>query len=350
MTGRPGALFTRPDYLDPLEQSGCAGPERGWVRVPLEGAEAVPVYAKSHSWGEFVFDFEIAAAYRGHGLRYYPKLVCCVPFTPVPGPRLFAGEASAARHAAAALESGGRTHSSAHVLFCTEDEAALLRDRGWIGRLQFRYAWHDRGYAGFDAFLEALPGKRRKNIRRERKAVAATGLHIAWRAGSTFDDEEWTRIHALYASTYEMRGQQPYFDARCLRAWAQSFGEAMPFCVASKAGQIVAMAFFFRDETTLYGRHWGSAVDVKGLHFELCYYQGIDYALRHRLTRFDAGVQGEHRLLRGFEPEFSYSAHWFAHEAFRGAIARAFDQETAALGARMRHLRERYAAADDEGV
>jgi uncharacterized protein len=347
MAGPSGALFTSREYLEPLEGSGCVSPESGWTPVPirLPGGAWAPCYGKSHSWGEFVFDFELAAAYRDQGLRYYPKLVCCVPFTPVPGPRLLATDAQGRKDLAAALiERTREGYSSTHVLFATEEEAALLRSAGWATRLQLRYGWTNAGYADFDGFLSRLSSKRRKNIRRERKAVAASGLQISWQEGAGFSASEWTRIHALYASTYQVRGQPPYLNLQCLRAWAENFGSAMQFCLARREADIVAMAFFFRDEETLYGRHWGAAEAQSGLHFELCYYQGIEYCIHHRLARFDAGVQGEHRLLRGFGPEFTHSAHWFVHDGFRAAIERAFHRETSLLRAHVEQLR-----ADEAG-
>jgi len=339
----PGALFVSPQYLQPLEQLGCATPETGWTAAPLTmAAGAAPCYRKSHSWGEFVFDFEFAAAYRDHGLRYYPKHVCCVPFTPVSGPRLLAPSDDARRELATALvERAAREKmSSVHVLFALPEEIELLRSLGWLPRAQMRYAWTSAGDASFEEFLARLSSKKRKNIRRERAAIAESGLSIEWCAGDALSDDEWSRVFSLYASTYQMRGQPPYLTPGCLRAWARNFGASMQLCLARRDGRISAMAFYFRDETTLYGRHWGSEVDVPGLHFELCYYRGIEYCIEHRLERFDAGVQGEHRLLRGFAPELSWSAHWFAHAGFRAAIGEALARETRLLIARVEALRD----------
>src|SRR5581483_11326289 len=332
------SLFTSAGYLGPLEES-CATPKHGWTPAPVRLADGswAPAYRKTHSWGEFVFDFEFAAAYQERGLRYYPKLVCSVPFTPVPGPRLLAASEAGRRDLARALiDRAGET--SAHILFLPESELAIAESLGFLPRAQLRYGWTNAGYASFDHFLSRLSSKRRKNIKRERAAIAATGLQIVWRGAGEI--AEWSRIHALYASTYEMRGQPPYLTAACLRAWASHFAHAMQLCLAYDGDEIVAMAFFFRDGDTLYGRHWGAARDIPGLHFELCYYRGIDYAIANRLQRFDAGVQGEHRLLRGFEPELSHSAHWFAHRGFHAAIGEALARESAALRARLQRLRE----------
>ncbi len=318
-----------------MTRSGCVGTGSGWTPAPLrlaEGAQA-PCYLKTHSWGEFVFDFQIAQTYEQQGLAYYPKLVCCVPFTPVPGPRLLAAD-DAGRHA---LAEALLTHaeqlsaSSAHVLFPASADIAVLHAQGWLQREQMRYLWRNRGYADFDAFTDALSSKRRKNIRRERNQIAAAGFDIRWTRGDALTPAEWRSVGQLYASTYRVRGQAPYLNLECLQLWAARLGERMQFCLARRDGELCAMAFFFRDGTTLYGRHWGANVDDPLLHFELCYYSGIEYAIAHRLHCFDAGVQGEHKLLRGFDPERAYSMHHFRHRRMHQAVARYFAHEREAL-------------------
>lgn len=322
-------LFTQDAYLKPLEDSGCVSPARGWTPQHLG---RTPCYVKTNSWGEFVFDFQIARAYAQHGLDYYPKLTCCVPFTPVPGSRLLADAAAGKR--ALAQELADRTlqqrFSSAHILFLPEDESALLSP-DWLTRAQPRYVWRNRGYTSFEDFLAQLPGKQRKNIRRERRAIADSGLQIRWQTGNSLSAAEWQRVHAFYASTYQMRGQEPYLNLACLQAWAENFGERMLFCVAADASGPVAMAFYFRDGVSLYGRHWGAGAHYAQLHFELCYYQGIEYCVAHGLSHFDAGVQGEHKLNRGFDRELSHSAHWYADPRFRSAIADFYAAERRAL-------------------
>jgi predicted N-acyltransferase len=324
-------LFTDPAYIDALERSGCASPANGWTPRHLDGAHGrVVCYEKNHSWGEFVFDFELARVYRQMGLRYYPKLVACAPFTPVPGPRLLAAD-DAGRLALARqlrdLAADGR--SGAHVLFVDPHELSLLESDGWIARAQPRYVWRAHGAQDFDGFLATLNSKKRKNIRAERRKLGA--FDIGWCPGASLNDDEWRRAFALYANTYAQRGQEPYLNLACLRAWAAAFGERMQFCVARHGGRIVAIAFFFEDGDTLYGRHWGADAHYDALHFELCYYQGIDRCFARGLTRFDAGVQGEHKLARGFAAELAYSAHHFVHAGLREAIARAFGDERARL-------------------
>lgn len=334
VTSSSYGLFTDPLYLDALETSACIGADSGWRPLPLvlDGVGRLPCYEKDHSWGEFVFDFQIAQAYARHRLAYYPKLVCCVPYTPVPGPRLLAADASGQRALAAALvehaQQGG--HSGAHILYLPEHEAALLPEP-WLRRVQPRYVWRHRGETTFEDLLDRLPSKQRKNIRRERRRVEQSGLDIQWHRADQLADDEWPRLYTLYASTYEARGQVPYLNLACLRLWAHSFGERMMFCIAREHGIALAMAFFFEDQGSLYGRHWGAARHVDGLHFELCYYQGLERCLQRGLLHFDAGVQGEHKRTRGFEPELSHSAHWFAHEGFREAIAPAFAAERSAI-------------------
>jgi predicted N-acyltransferase len=336
------ALFTSNDYLDPLERHGSVGASSGWTPLALNlaGELRAPTYLKTHSWGEFVFDFQIAQAYAQRGLAYYPKLVCCVPYTPVPGPRLLAADDPGRAVVAEGLVDGARRHgaSGVHVLYPHAADAEVLDALAWLRREQLRYVWHNRDYADFDAFTAALSSKRRKNIRRERRLVAEQGLEIGWQRGDAFSDGEWTRVYALYARTYHQRGQTPYLALGCLQDWARAFGARMQFCTARRKGEIVAIAFFFVDGDQLCGRHWGSAADDELLHFELCYYQGIDYAIRHRLEVFDAGVQGEHKLLRGFDPLTVPSFHWYAHVGFSRAIAAFYAEEREQVAAHCRAL------------
>lgn len=324
-----GALFTTAEYLQPLEATGCAVPATGWQRLPqLPG----PWYAKGHSWGEFVFDFAWAQAHERLGLPYYPKLLCAIPFTPVTGPRL--GRDAAATAALAVEFARDHRLSGAHVLFLPDEEAAVLASGGWLRREQLRFTWSNQGYADFDGFLAAMAGKKRRNIQQERRALAAHGLTVEWRTARQVEDGEWERLHALYARTYEVRGQEAYFSAECLRSWADSFPDEMLFCLArDPAGTLCALAYFFRDRDALYGRHWGCAQDFAFLHFELCYYQGIEWCIREGLSRFDAGVQGEHKLARGFLPGRALSAHWIAHEGLRSRLGQVLERERALVAA-----------------
>ncbi len=314
-----GSLFLQPAYLNALSQSGCVDASCGWQALASAGPA---LYLKAHSWGEFVFDFEIAQAYQRVGLNYYPKLVCAVPFTPVPGPRLCGR--SAAHLQTLAVEQGA---SSAHVLFTLEQERDQLLADGWLRRQDLRYVWHNQAYADFEDFLAALQSKKRKKLRAERRAVNQLGLQIEWCDAAQLSSEDWAKVYALYARTYAVRGQSPYLNQACLQAWGQAMPQAMKFCLARDQQQIVAMAFYFQGVDTLYGRHWGCAFEADKLHFELCYYQAIEHCIREGLQLFDAGVQGGHRLLRGFEPILTDSVHWYAENRFHQALDAAFAHE-----------------------
>ncbi|MGB1556961.1 MAG: GNAT family N-acetyltransferase [Oceanococcaceae bacterium] len=338
-----GELFTQPAYLQALQSSACK--ETGWLPAGPTGLD----WLKSHSWGEFVFDQAFAQAYERAGGAYYPKWVRAVPFSPVPGPRLGPNPAStAAKLLGQAGEAGA---SGAHVLFLPETELTSLDPQQWLQRLDLRYVWHNRSYADFEAFLSALSSKRRKSIRAERRKVGAHALQIRWCPAGELSEAQLHRAYALYASTYQMRGQQPYLQPDCLQAWAQALPEQMLFCLAEDVqGLMQAMAFFFRDSAHLYGRHWGAAGDWDALHFELCYYQGMDYCLREGLQLFDAGVQGQHRLLRGFEPEFSHSVHHFFHPELHRAVGAYLEREGSALRAEAQFLREQHLAYKDSSA
>ncbi|HEY0973885.1 MAG TPA: peptidogalycan biosysnthesis protein [Solimonas sp.] len=317
------SLFTQPAYLEPLIDSGCVGPETGWTPLAPPG-----VYRKAHSWGEFVFDHAFAEAYARHGLDYYPKLTVCTPFTPVPASRVASREQAGALQALATEQAA----SGVHALFLPEQEARQLEQAGWLRREQARYVWRQRGHADFDGFLAALNHKRRKNIRHERRQIAEAGYRIEWRRAAELDAALWTRVFAHYVDTYRARGMAPYLNLDCLRRWARVFPEAFWFCLAFHGDDCVAMAWYFEDGDRLCGRHWGSDGGHALLHFELCCYQGIARAIERGLSLFDAGVQGTHKLLRGFDAERSHSAHWFAHEGFREAIGRYLQRERIAIG------------------
>lgn len=345
MTDTRGHLFTEPAFIGPV--IAHASSDQGWSRIRLaefRDESLGPLWLKSHSWGEFVFDQAFARAYQEHGASYYPKLVSAIPYTPVPGPRLGAQ----AQHAAEALRNfcDEQTLSSAHVLFLPDHEAKAVMEPHWLRREDIRFVWRNRSFNHFDDFLALLSSKKRKNIRAERRKIAAYGFDIGWQSAAEITDLEWRRIYALYASTYEMRGQRPYLGESCLRQWGENHSQNMLFCTARQESEILAMAFFFRDGTHLYGRHWGAARDWPGLHFELCYYRGIDYAIGERLALFDAGVQGGHRLLRGFEPEISTSLHYFRDARFAEAIRSYLDRERVAVQAQYAELLASYGLGD----
>jgi len=322
--------FIRHGFLAALETSNSASSEHGWQPSHLllyddqdTLAAAAPLYSKHHSYGEFVFDFAWANAYRQLGLSYYPKLVNAIPFTPVVGPRLLARDHSAraalARHLTTLAD--GQRYSSLHTLFADASSRDTLSQAGASLRRDCHYRWYNRGYHSFDDFLSALTSKRRKEIRRERRRMAAADVHVEVLTPERMSPHLQTTLYAYYARTYAVRGQMPYLTPTFFDQLHQRLpGQALYF-VAYHRRQPVGMAFMLRDDATLYGRHWGCAHDYHSLHFETCYYAGIEYCIEHNLQCFDAGAQGEHKLRRGFEPLATWSTHIMAEPRLSAAVA-----------------------------
>ncbi|CAM5274546.1 GNAT family N-acetyltransferase [Rhodanobacter lindaniclasticus] len=325
-----------------------AGPAWGWQPHHLglydDGhhlVAAAPVYLKGNSHhGEFVFDWSWANAWERAGGEYYPKLLCGVPYSPVPGPRLLAGTPALQRTLVAAMreEAGRLGLSSAHANFLLASETAAFGD-DWLARSDVQFHWHNRGYRHFPDFLAALNHKKRKNILRERQQVAASGLAIEWRSGDTLADDEWDRVHALYEATFDDKGNHAVLTAAFFRRLGE-LGPLAQLALARAGGGIVAMALFLQGDGVLYGRYWGATLDVPALHFELCYYRGIEYAIARQLRRFEPGAQGEHKLARGFLPARTQSRHWLAHAGFRAAVANALAREASAMDAYAEELRQ----------
>ena len=327
-----GALFLRHAFLAGLEQSGCIAAETGWesAHVLLTDAQglaaAAPAYLKTHSYGEFVFDFSWAQAYARAGLEYYPKLVVAVPFTPATGPRLLVRPGLdpvtlkrrlLVRLAALARERGA---SSAHVLFPDDADTAALDEAGWLGRRDCQFHWHNRGYTSFDHYLASFTADKRKKARRERRRVAEMGIGFETWTGEQLADERLDTVYALHRNTFLRHGHEPYLTRAFFAHAARTFGQAFIVKAALWRGALVACAIFFRSADTLYGRYWGAAADFHSLHFETCYHQGIEYCIEAGLARFEPGTQGEHKVARGFEPAQTRSAHLILDERFRAAI------------------------------
>ncbi len=339
-----GNPFVSHAFLRALEDGNCIRTAWGWrphhLTLSADGAlvAAAPLYLKTNSHGEYVFDFSWAQAWQRAGGRYYPKLLNAVPYSPVPGPRLLAGnDAHSYAHKLALVQAMREEArrlglSSVHADFLhAEDAAAFDADDGqWLARTDIQFHWHNRGYPHFPAFLATLAHKKRKNILRERAAVAASGLAIEWRDGATLTAAEWQRVHDLYAHTFDTKGNQPTLTAAFFRTLGH-LDVGAQLALARRDGEIVAMALFLRSADVLYGRYWGSVVEQPGLHFELCYYRGIDYAIKEQLTRFEPGAQGEHKLARGFLPARTQSRHYLVDGAFRAAVAAALREESAAV-------------------
>ena len=329
-------------FLTALEAHGCVGDGTGWQPQVLtcrstngQLRAAAPAYAKHHSHGEFVFDWAWARAAESVGLRWYPKLLVAAPFSPVPGPRLLGAERdpAAAGELVAQLEAivEARGWSSAGVNFCSAGDSAVLEQAGWLKRFDWQFHWRNRGYRDFNDFLDGLKRKARKNIRAERRKVTEAGWEFQWKNGREMNAEDLELIDRCYQSTFALYGNlpalNPAFFARC----ARSFGEHFLACFARRAGQPLAMAAFWRDATRLYGRYWGSLDETRDVHFETCYYQGIDYCIEHGLEWFEPGAQGEHKIRRGFLPRETRSYHYIRHPGLRTGIARYLAAEAEAL-------------------
>ena len=328
--------FVRHEFLSALHDTGCAAPDTGWAPHYLllqhgeQLAGAVPLYLKSHSRGEYVFDYAWADAFERHGLRYYPKLLAAVPFTPVGGPRLLAtGPAERLALARGLIElARGLEVSSLHVLFPDARDLAALREAGYLVREGVQFHWNNAGYADLDAFLAALNHDKRKKIRQDRKKVQAAGIRYRWLRGAQVDAEALAFFYRCYRHTYFAHGNPPYLSAEFFRRVHAAQPDALVLILAERDGEPVAAALNMQGGDTLYGRYWGALEFVAGLHFETCYLQSIDYCIRHGLARFEGGAQGEHKMARGLLPAPTWSAHWIADARFAAAIEDFLGRET----------------------
>jgi len=338
--GGPENPFVSHAFLDALEQSGSVGRKAGWLpqHLVIEDAAgtihaAAPLYVKSHSQGEYVFDHGWAEAYDRAGGRYYPKLQVAAPFTPVPGPRLLVRPGAHEKEARAALisalisalETSGM--SSLHVTFPTRAESDLLEQAGFLARIGVQYHWINDGYAEFGDFLAALNSRKRKAIRKERAAVTDYGLAIRACEGAELTAKHWDAFFAFYMDTGGRKWGRPYLTRDFFARIADSLSDRIVLMLAEKNGQLVAGALNLKGPQALYGRNWGCLEDYRFLHFELCYYRAIDYAIAHKLPRVEAGAQGEHKIQRGYLPTETCSSHWIADPRLRAAISDFLDHE-----------------------
>lgn len=332
--------FVHHAFLSALERHGCASPQTGWTpaHVVAEDASgrlvaATPAWFKTHSWGEFVFDFSWAQAAERAGIRYYPKLVCAIPFTPVTGPRLGVRPGVPVAPARAALVSGLREAaaadgaSSLHALFLQPAERDVFLTAGCEERRDIQFHWYNANYGNFEDFLAVLRHDRRKKILRERRRISDAGLRLRWDRGAALSDAEWRSVYELYAHTYLERGEYPYLSLEFFLDYSRQPGDALRVVSVHDGTRRVAVAIFLEGGDTLYGRHWGAAAYYDSLHFETCYYQGIEYCIDHRLRHFDAGAQGGHKLVRGFVPSETCSVHWIADPRLAAAVARSLRAE-----------------------
>ena len=343
-------------FLSALEDSGSASADSGWLPRHLavrdEAGELVacaPLYLKSHSYGEYIFDWGWADAYERAGGRYYPKLQSAVPFTPVTGRRLLVRDdlAPALRDdlfhalAEAMMTLAGRLGvSSLHVTFPTKDEWRRFGELGMLLRKGQQFHWENRNYADFDGFLADLASRKRKGIRKERASVAKHGLDFRWLGGADLSEAHWDAFYGFYRDTTDKKWGQNYLNREFFSLLGERMGDHIVLIVAEKAGRPVAGALNFRGADTLYGRNWGCNTDYKFLHFEACYYQAIEYAIQKGLKWVEAGAQGPHKVQRGYLPRTTYSAHWIADPAFRDAIGRFLDDERLSIEEEMQFLNE----------
>jgi predicted N-acyltransferase len=329
--------FVSHAFLSGLEHCGCLREEWGWTPHHLtlwEGDQliaAAPGYRKTNSHGEFVFDHAWAHAYARNGIEYFPKWLCAVPYSPVTGPRLLAtGAAHRQRLLEAMRTLCGTDFSSAHVNFHSEPDTTF--GGKWLARIDVQYHWQNAaGWGTFDDFLAAFDHRHRKNIRQERAKFARAGIGFRVIHGDEASDADLATMHGFYLQTFAEYGNHPALTLPFLRHLARAMPRSLVLVLAERGGEAVAGALCLRGGDTLYGRYWGASEHIPGLHFETCYYQGIEYCLREGLTRFEPGAQGEHKLARGFLPTLVHSHHWIAHEGFREALRDWCAQETASV-------------------
>lgn len=334
--------FLQHAFLTALEDSGSVGGRTGWLpshrlcrdeqgRVQA----ALPAYVKQHSYGEYVFDHGWADACRRAGIGYYPKLLGAVPFSPVTGTRLL-GDARAAAELIDTLASGLTDEglSSLHINFTSlACDAVMAQRQGWLERLGCQFHWHNRGYRDFQDFLDALSSRKRKQMRKEREQVAGQGIDFDWRGGHELSEADWDFVYHCYANTYHARGQAPYLKRDFFSLLAERMPEMLRVVFARQHGRPLAMAFSLVDGDTFYGRYWGCLAEFDRLHFETCFYQGMELAIAEGLARFDAGAQGEHKLIRGFEPVITRSWHYLCHPGLHAAVAEFLEQERSGVRA-----------------
>jgi predicted N-acyltransferase len=343
--GAAGNPFARHEFLAALENSRSVGRAAGWEpryltlhddRGLAAGAAA---FVKTHSYGEFVFDFAWARGYERLGRRYYPKLTLAAPFTPATGPRLLV-RADLDRDELAArllgeLERHAASHglSGVHALFLDEAARAACARRGWLLRRDCQFHWINRGYTSFEHYLATFTAEKRKKARRERRRVAEAGVHFETRLGGELDEPLLDRIYALHRDTFLRHGHEPYLTREFFGEVSRTMPESLMVKLACRGRGVVAAAIFFLGADTLFGRYWGAAADYHSLHFEACYHQGIEFCIERGIARFEPGTQGEHKVSRGFEPAISWSAHYIADPAFRAAIGEYLEREGAAVDA-----------------
>jgi len=342
--------FLRYAFLSALHETGCADLDAGWGVEYLtlwrgdDLVGAMPLYRKFHSYGEYVFDWAWADAYRRNGVDYYPKLLSAIPFTPVTGPRLIARDAPTGIALAKAVMDHAHASelSSLHVLFPErDDEADALETVGCMRREGVQFHWTNAGYADFDAFVDTLERKRRKNIRAERRKVAEAGVRVRRVEGRDATDDDWRFFARCYANTYRAHYSTPYLNLKFFRRIAAAMPENLLLVIAERDGTPIASSLVVFNASTLYGRYWGEVEHVPCLHFECAYYQPLEFCIERGIGLFEGGAQGEHKMARGFLPVKTRSLHWLAHPAFAEAIEHFLAREAIGIGHYVDELNER---------
>ncbi len=343
--------FLRHEFLCALEQTGCVGEGTAWQPNHLLAFDddrkligALPLYIKYDSRGEFVFDWGWAHAYEQAGLTYYPKLVCAVPFTPVTGQRLLVEQSAPFVETANALLAGAQAvghrigASSLHILFPTDSEQRFISEAGLHRRKGYQFHWTNQGFDCFDGFLETFTSAKRKKVRRERRRIAEAGIRFEHLRGDELSEPDWDAVFEFYSRTFLRRGRPPYLNRAFFAQVSRTMPENLVVIVARYGKDPIATAICFRSNDALFGRYWGSLADFHSLHFEACYYQGIDYCISQGLERFEPGTQGEHKISRGFVPTTTWSNHWLSDSEFDGALRELLQREQMQVDAYMHEL------------
>jgi predicted N-acyltransferase len=342
-------------FLNALHESGCASAKSGWQpqfltiwRTDDDKTEddlvaALPLYIKSHSYGEYVFDWAWADAYERNGLQYYPKLLSAIPFTPVTGTRLLArdGEASTALIAALINVQESNTFSSTHILYPPPEQAEILQEAGFMLRAGVQFHWLNADYKNFDAFLETLERKKRKNIRAERRKVHDAGVTFRHVSGHDATEDDWIFFKRCYDHTYAAHRSTPYLNLDFFQRIGGTMPQNILLIIAEQGGQTIASSLLIHDEKTVFGRYWGALKHIDCLHFETAYYQPLEFCIANKMACFEGGAQGEHKMARGFLPQKTWSAHWLAHADFSDAIEEFLKRETGGIESYMDELNER---------
>ncbi len=336
-------------FLHALHTSGCVSADTGWQPQYLAIWQdqtlvaAMPLYLKSHSYGEYVFDWAWAEAYQRNGLDYYPKLLSAIPYTPVTGPRLLAcdEQARAALIASLCAQQEKAAISSCHILFPPEAQAVQLQAAGFMLRSGVQFHWLNAQYRDFDAFLSTLEQKKRKNIRAERRKVAEAGVTLRRVPGAQIGAADWRLFYRCYSNTYAEHRSSPYLNLDFFLRIAATMPDHLLMVLAERDGVAIASSLVVHDARTLYGRYWGALEHVPCLHFETAYYQPLEFCIERGIATFEGGAQGEHKMARGFLPQKTWSAHWLAHPAFADAVERFLAQESGGIDAYIDELSER---------